>query len=120
MYVVATCGVFVVGVKFDADYLAFADIDGIKKEFIDSCLSLFSTRDEKVANVKIDSASDTSPLVTALTFMDKYTDADYKVIRKQMTDALKDSILSVYTKVYEREIMRKVDALRNQLGCHVD
>lgn len=118
MYVVATCGVFVVGVKVDADYLAFADIDGIKKEFTDSCISLFSITDRNSANITIDSASDTSPVVTALTFMDAYTHESCKGIRKQMTDALKDSILSVYTKAYEKEMQHEIDALRNYLSIH--
>lgn len=113
MYVVATCGVFVVGVQFDIDYLSSADIDGIKKEFTDNCISLFNITDINSANITIDSASDTSPIVTALTFMDAYTHESCKGIRKQMTDALKDSILSVYTKAYEKEMQHK-----NTLSIH--
>ena len=118
MYVVATCGVFVVGVKVDDDYLEYVDIDGIKKEFTDSCISLFSITDMNSANITINSASDTSPLVTALAFMDAYTNESCKDIRKQMIDALKDSILSVYTKAYEKDMQRKIDALRNYLNIH--
>lgn len=114
MYVVATCGAFVVGVECNV-CITVQTLTDIKKEFTDSCLSLFSTRDEKVENVQIDSTSDTSPIVTALTFMDKYTDESYKAIRKHLTDALKGSILSVYTKVYEKEMQCKVEALRNHV-----
>lgn len=118
MYVVATCGVFVVGVKLDTDYLSYMDIDGIKKEFTDNCRLLLSSTDMNSANVTIDSTGDTSPLVTALAFMDAYTNENCKDIRKHMTEALKDSILSVYTKVYETEMQRKIDALRNSLNIH--
>ena len=118
MYVVATCGVFVVGTQFDIDYLSSADIDGIKKEFTDSCISLFSITDKNSANITVDSAGDTSPVVAALTFMDAYTNEGCKVIRRQLTDALKDSILSVYTKAYEKKMQRKIDALRNSLNIH--
>ena len=118
MYVVATCGVFVVGVKVDADYLAYVDIDSIKKEFTDSCISLFSITDMNSANITIDSACDTSPVVRAITFMDAYTNEGCNVIRKQMIDALKDSILSVYTKAYEKEMQYEIDALRNYLSIH--
>ena len=116
MYVVATCGVFVVGVEFNADYLAFSDIDGIKQEFIPHCKKLFcSLGPEGEDSIKVESVSDTDPVVTALTFMDKFTDAAYNVIRKQMITALKGCIVNVYTKVYEREMQRKVEALRTQL-----
>lgn len=118
MYVVATCGVFVVGVKVDADYLSYVDIDGIKKEFTNSCISLFSITDMNSANVTVDSTGDTSPLVRALAFMDAYTNESCKAIRKQMTDMLKDSILSVYAKAYETEMQREIDALRNSLNIH--
>lgn len=66
-------------------------------------------------SIKVDAVCDTSPTVTALTFMDKFTDAAYNVIRKQMITALKGCIVNVYTKVYEQEMQRKVEALRNQL-----
>ena len=119
MYVIVTCGVFVVGVKCDVGYIVLEDI---KQEFIPRCQKLFCnlSGNEIEDSIKVESIYDTASIVTALTFMNKFTDGAYQFIRKQMADALKDSILSVYTKVYEREMMRKVDALRNQLGCHVD
>lgn len=116
MYVVATCGVFVVGVKFNADYLAFSDIDGIKQEFIPHCKKLFcSLGPEGEDSIKVESVSDTDPVVTALTFMDKFTDECSKVIRKKMTLALKDSIATVYTEVYKNEMLRKVEKMHETL-----
>lgn len=115
MYVVATCGAFVVGVKFDAGYIA---LDDIKKEFAKQCQELFGLRDSEVENVRVESVCNTASIVTALIFMDKFTDECSKVIRKKMSNALKASIMAVYAKVYEREMMRKVDALRNQLSIY--
>lgn len=117
MYVVATCDVFVVGTQFNVDYIALEDI---KQEFIPRCQKLFCnlSGNEVEDSIKVESVCDTASIVTALTFMDKFTDGAYQVVRKQMADALKDSILSVYTKVYEREMQRKIDALRNTLSVH--
>ena len=115
-----TCGVFVVGVECNVCTTDYT-LNDIKKEFIPHCQKLFCnlrTEDEAADNIKIEAVCDTSPIVTALTFMDKFTDAAYNVIRKNMTNMLKDSIMAVYTKVYEREMMRKVDALRNSLSIH--
>lgn len=114
MYVIATCGAFVVGVECNVCPVS-ATMHDIERNFADSCLSLFSTREEKVENVRVYSVSDNDPIVTALLFMDKYTDESYKAIRKHLTDSLKGSILSVYTKVYEKEMQRKVEALRNHV-----
>lgn len=117
MYVVATCGVFVVGTQCNVDYIALEDI---KQEFIPRCQKLFCnlSGNEVEDSIKVESICDTASIVTALTFMNKFTDGAYQVIRKQMADALKDSILSVYTKVYEREMQRKIDALRNSLSIY--
>lgn len=117
MYVVATCGVFVVGTQCNVGYIALEDI---KQEFIPRCQKLFCnlSGNEVEDSIKVESVCDTASIVTALTFMDKFTDGAYQVVRKQMADALKDSILSVYTKVYEREMKRKVDALRNSLSIY--
>lgn len=117
MYVVATCGVFVVGVKCDMCTTVRALTD-IEKEFSKHCQDIFGLREDEVKDVKVEYACDNDSLVTALTFMDKFTDECSKVIRKKMTNALKDSIFNVYTKVYEREMKRKVDALRNSLSIY--
>lgn len=119
MYVVATCGVFVVGVKCNVCTTVQTLID-IKKEFIPHCQKLFfSLNGNEVADqIKVVYACDDDPVVTALSFMDKFTDECSNVIRKKMTNALKDSIFNVYTKVYEREMQRKIDALRNTLSIH--
>ena len=115
MYVVATCGVFVVGVKCNVCTTDCTLID-IKKEFIPHCQKLFcSLGNEGEDSIKVEAVCDTSPTVTALTFMDKFTDAAYNVIRKQMITALKGCIMDIYTKVYEKEMQRKVEALRAQL-----
>lgn len=114
MYVVATCGVFVVGVKCDASITVEA-LTNIRKEFAKHCQTIFCLRVDEVKDVKVEYTCDTDSIVTALTFMDKFTDAASQVIRKNMTTALKGSICDVYTKVYEREMQRKVEALRVQL-----
>lgn len=114
MYVIATCGAFVVGTQCTVCPVS-ATMRDIERNFADSCLSLFSTREEKVENVRVYSVSDTDPIVTALLFMDKFTDMDSNVIRIKMTDALKDSIIAVYIKVYEKEMMCKIEALRNHV-----
>lgn len=117
MYVVATCGVFVVGTQCDICTTVRALTD-IEKEFAKHCKTIFCLREDEVKDVKVEYACDNDSLVTALTFMDKFTDESCKDIRKQMTDALKDSILSAYAKVYETEMQRKIDALRNSLNIH--
>ena len=123
MYVVATCGVFVVGVKCDmctTNCTAVGALNSIKKEFIPHCQKLFFSLNgnEVEDHIKVVYACDDDPIVTALTFMDKFTDTATQVVREQMTNALKDSIFNVYTKVYEREMKRKVDALRNSLSIY--
>lgn len=120
MYVVATCGVFVVGVKCDmctTNSTAVDTLNSIKKEFTPHCQKLFCNLNgnEVEDHIKVVYACDDDPIVTALSFMDKFTDAAYNVIRKQMITALKDCIVNVYTKVYEKEMQRKVEALRAQL-----
>lgn len=117
MYVIATCGVFVVGVNCNASITVDA-LTNIRKEFAKYCQTAFSLRECEVKDIKVEYTCDTDTIVTALVFMDKFTDECSKTIRRQMTNALKDSIFNVYTKVYEREMMRKVDALRNQLSIH--
>lgn len=111
MYVVATCGVFVVGVKFTVIGVALNDIASV---FAKKCQHVFSLRDDE-SYVKVENACDSDPIVTALSFMDKFTDAASKVIRKQMTTALKDSIAEVYTKMYEKEMQRKVQTVHEKL-----
>ena len=123
MYVVAICGVFVVGVKCDmctTNCTAVDTLNNIKKEFIPHCQQLFCilNGNEVSDQIKVVYACDDDPVVTALLFMDKFTDECSNVIRKKMTNALKDSIFNVYTKVYEREMKRKVDALRNSLSIY--
>lgn len=117
MYVVATCGVFVVGTQCNVCTTVRALTD-IEKEFSKHCQDIFGLREDEVKDVKVEYACDNDSLVTALTFMDKFTDECSKFIRKKMTTALKDSIFNVYTKVYEREMKRKVDALRNSLSIY--
>lgn len=48
-------------------------------------------------------------------FMDKFTDTATQVVREQMTNALKDSIATVYTEVYKNEMLRKVEKLHETL-----
>lgn len=119
MYVVATCGVFVVGVKCDvciSNCSAVDTLNSVKKVFSKHCKNIFCLREDEVKdNVKVAYACDDDPIVTALSFMDKFTDAASNVIRKNMATALKGSIMDVYTKVYEKEMQRKVEALRNNL-----
>ena len=120
MYVVATCGVFVVGVKCDictTNCTAVDTLNSIKKEFIPYCQKRFCnlSRNEVEGHIKVVYACDDDPIVTALSFMDKFTDAAYNVVRKEMITALKGSIIDVYTKVYEREMQCKVETLRTQL-----
>lgn len=103
MYVVATCGVFVVGVKCDVS-ITVQSLNDIKKSFAKHCQNIFCPRDDEVIDVKVEYTYDTDSIITALSFMDKFTDAAYKVIRDNMTTALKGSIVDVYTKVYEREM----------------
>lgn len=114
MYVVATCGVFVVGVKCNASITVDA-LANIRKEFAKHCQTIFCLRVDEVKDVKVEYTCDTDSIVTALSFMDKFTDSCSQVIRKNMTTALKGSIMDVYTKVYEKEMQRKVEALRNNL-----
>lgn len=117
MYVVATCGVFVVGTQCNASITVDA-LENIRKEFAKHCQDIFGLREDEVKDVKVEYACDNDSIVTALSFMDKFTDECSKVIRKKMTNALKDSIFNVYTKVYEREMKRKMDALRNSLSIY--
>lgn len=120
MYVVATCGVFVVGVKCDmctTNCTAVDTLNNIKKEFIPHCQQLFCilNGNEGSDQIKVVYACDDDPVVTALTFMDKFTDECSQVIRKKMTNALKDSIATVYTEVYKNEMLRKVEKLHETL-----
>ena len=117
MYVVATCGVFVVGTQCNVCTTVDA-LANIRKEFAKHCQTIFCLREDEVKDVKVEYTCDTDSIVTALTFMDKFTDECSQVIRKKMTNALKDSIFNVYTKVYEREMKRKVDALRHSLSIY--
>lgn len=117
MYVVATCGVFIVGTQCNAS-INFDALENIRKEFAKHCQTIFCLREDEVKDVKVEYTRDTDSIVTALPLMDKFTDTCSKVIRKKMTNALKDSIFNVYTKVYEREMKRKVDALRNSLSIY--
>lgn len=113
MYVVAACGVFVVGVKFEADYSTLEDI---RREFVKRYKNIFCLRDDDdVKDIQVESTCDNASIVTALAFMDKFTDECYMAIRRQMTNALKDSIMNVYTQVYEKEMKRKIETLRCQL-----
>ena len=114
MYVVATCGVFVVGVKCNASITVDA-LTNIRKEFAKHCQNIFCMRVDEVKDVKVEYACDDDPIVTALSFMDKFTDAASNVIRKNMTTALKDSIAEVYTNMYEKEMQRKVQTLHEKL-----
>lgn len=110
MYVVATCGVFVVGVKFNADYSTLEDI---RREFAKHCQNIFA---DEVKDVKVDSTCDSDTIVTAISFMDKFTDGCTMAIRRQMTNALKNSIDTVYTEVYTNEMLRKVKKMREKLS----
>ena len=112
MYVVATCGVFVVGVKFDAECIT---LDDIRRKFAKHCQEIFCLRDDEVTDVKVESVCDTASIVMALTFMDKFTDECSMVIRRKMTNALKDSIADVYTEVYKNEMLRKIKKMREKL-----
>lgn len=116
MYVVATCGVFVVGVKCDV-CTTVQTLTDIKNEFIPHCKKLFFSlnRNEVADQIKVEAVCDTDSMVTALTFMDKFTDTAHQGVREQMIAALKDCIVNVYAKVYENEIQRKVEELRNSL-----
>lgn len=118
MYVVATCGVFVVGVKCDmctTNCNAVYTLNSIKKEFIPHCQDIFGLRVDEVKDVKVEYTCDTDSIVTALTFMDKFTDECSKVIRKKMTLALKYSITTVYTEVYKNEMLRKIEKMHETL-----
>lgn len=118
MYVVATCGVFVVGTQCNASITVDA-LENIRKEFAKHCQTIFwLNRNEVADQIKVEAVCDTDSMVTALTFMDKFTDTVHHGVREQMIAALKDSIFNVYTKVYEREMKRKVDALRNSLSIY--
>lgn len=116
MYVVATCGMFIVGVKCNV-CTTVQTLSDIKNEFIPHCQKLFcNLNGNDVADqIKIKAICDADSMVTALTFMDKFTDTATQVVREQMIAALKGSIVKVYTKVYEREMQRKVEELRNNL-----
>lgn len=114
MYVVATCGVFVVGTQCDM-CTTVRTLTDIEKEFSKNCQDIFGLREDEVKDVKVEYACDNDSLVTALTFMDKFTDECSKVIRKKMTNALKDSIATVYTEMYKNEMLRKVEKLHETL-----
>lgn len=114
MYVVATCGVFVVGTQCDICTTVRALTD-IEKEFAKHCKDIFCLREDEVKDVKVEYACDTDSIVTALTFMDKFTDTAHHGVREQMIAALKECIVNVYAKVYENEMQRKVEELRNSL-----
>lgn len=114
MYVVATCGIFVVGVKCNVCTTGDT-LNDIKKAFTAHCQLIFCLRDDEVTDVKVEHICDTDPIVNALAFMDKFTDECSNVIRRKMTSALKDSIMNVYTQVYEKEMKRKIETLRCQL-----
>ena len=109
MYVVATCGIFVVGVKFDTDYSTLEDI---RREFTKHCQNIFA---DEVKDVKVDSTCNSDPIVMAIAFMDKFTDECTMAIRRQMTNALKDSIANVYTEVYKNEMLRKIKKMHEKL-----
>ena len=118
MYVVATCGVFVVGVKCDmctTNCTAVGTLNSIKKEFAKHCQTIFCMCEDEVKDVKVEYTCDTDSIVTALPFMDQFTDSCSQVIRKKMTNALKDSIATVYTEVYKNEMLRKVEKLHETL-----
>lgn len=119
MYVVAICGVFVVGVKCDvciSNCSAVDTLNSVKQSFSKHCKTIFCLREDEVKdNVKVAYACDDDPIVTALSFMDKFTDAAYNVVRKEMITALKGSIAEVYTKIYEKEMQRKVQTLHEKL-----
>lgn len=112
MYVVATCGIFVVGVKFDADCIT---LDDIRRKFAKCCQEIFSLREDELTTVKVESVCDTASVVTALAFMDKFTDECSMVIRRDMTKALKDSIAYVYTEIYKNEMLRKIKKMNEKL-----
>lgn len=112
MYVVGTCGAFVVGVQFTVVGVTLNDI---QKVFREKCKATFALRDDEVADVKVENVCDTDPVVTALSFMDKYTDECSKVIRKKLTLALSDSIADVYSAMYLQEMCSKVQKLHEQL-----
>lgn len=114
MYVVATCGVFVVGVECNV-CITVQTLTDIRKEFSKHCQDIFGLRVDEVKDVKVEYTCDTDSIVTALTFMDKFTDECSKVIRKKMTLALKDSIATVYTEVYKNEMLRKVEKMHETL-----
>ena len=114
MYVVATCGVFVVGTQFNASITVDA-LANIRKEFAKHCQTIFCMCEDEVKDVKVEYTCDTDSIVTALSFMDKFTDACSQFIRKKMTNALKDSIATVYTEVYKNEMLRKVEKLHETL-----
>lgn len=114
MYVVATCGVFVVGTQCNASITVDA-LANIRKEFAKHCQTIFCLREDEVKDVKVEYTCDTDSIVTALTFMDKFTDTAHHGVREQMIAALKECIVNVYAKVYENEMQRKVEALRNSL-----
>ena len=104
MYVVATCGVFVVGVQCNV-CTTVQTLTDIKNEFIPHCQKLFFLNRNEVADqIKVEAVCDTDSMVTALTFMDKFTDTATQVVREQMIAALKGSIFKVYNKAYEREM----------------
>lgn len=112
MYVVGTCGVFVVGVQFT---VVGVTIDDIKNVFREKCKCEFALRDNEVVDVKVENVCDTDPVVTALSFMDNYTDACSKAIRKKLTKALADSIAEVYTEMYKKEMLHKVQIVHEKL-----
>ena len=114
MYVVATCGVFVVGTQCNVCTTVDA-LENIRKEFAKNCQTIFCLREDEIKDVKVEYTCDNDSLVTALSFMDKFTDSCSQVIRKKMTNALKDSIATVYTEVYKNEMLRKVEKLHETL-----
>lgn len=114
MYVVATCGVFVVGTQCNV-CTTVQTLTDIKNEFAKHCQTIFCMCEDEVKDVKVEYTCDTDSIVTALTFMDKFTDSCSQFIRKKMTNALKDSIATVYTEVYKNEMLRKVEKLHETL-----
>lgn len=69
MYVVATCGVFVVGVKCDmctTNCNAVDTLNSIKKEFIPHCQDIFGLRVDEVKDVKVESRLKTALLLRTL------------------------------------------------------
>lgn len=115
MYVVGTCGVFVVGVKFTVKGDYMNTVDAIRAKFADMCRKTYGLRDDEIASVHCELADGNASVVKAMNLIKLYSDALTKHMCGSMESVLKAAINEVYTEKYENELKNKIEQLNNEL-----